>query len=126
MQPRFATQQNILGFDVLGVGYATIDGTNRRALRLFMKTDTFGTFIGHDVIKIVGNRHLRGSGIDHDAMKRKLVNALYGLCTDLGIMVVAEGVETPAERDALVKIGCNYLQGYLFARPAGPFPEAQF
>ncbi len=65
-------------------------------------------------------------GVDTDAVKRKLVGALRTLCTDLGIMVVAEGVETPNERDTLVQLGCNYFQGYLFARPAPPFTEPTY
>ena len=39
------------------------------------------------------------------------------------IEVVAEGIETIAERDALVALGCDKLQGYLFARPGAPFPQ---
>jgi EAL domain-containing protein (putative c-di-GMP-specific phosphodiesterase class I) len=37
-------------------------------------------------------------------------------------MVVAEGVESPEERDMLIDLGCDLLQGYLFARPAPAFP----
>jgi EAL domain-containing protein (putative c-di-GMP-specific phosphodiesterase class I) len=36
--------------------------------------------------------------------------------------LVGEGVETAAERDTLVALGCDLLQGYLFARPAAGFP----
>jgi len=41
---------------------------------------------------------------------------------DLSIEVVAEGIETCAERDTLVSLGCDKLQGYLFAKPARGFP----
>lgn len=64
--------------------------------------------------------------VDTDPVKRKLVRVLGDLCRDLGILVVAEGVETPGERDTLVEQGCDLLQGYLFARPGAPFPEACF
>ena len=39
------------------------------------------------------------------------------------MLVVAEGVETLAERDVLVEAGCDLLQGYLLAKPGKPFPE---
>lgn len=65
-------------------------------------------------------------GIDHTPIKQRLVGALQTLSEPLGILVVAEGVETPAERDALVAQGCDLFQGYLFAHPGFPFPPARF
>ena len=65
-------------------------------------------------------------GVDQDPVKRKLVRVLQDLCQDLGILVVAEGVETTSERDTLVGLGCDLLQGYLFARPGAPFPCPTF
>ncbi len=65
-------------------------------------------------------------GIDHTPIKQRLVGALQTLSEPLGILVVAEGVETLAERDALVAQGCNLFQGYLFAQPGFPFPTARF
>ena len=65
-------------------------------------------------------------GVEADAVKRKLVRVLTDLCHDLNITVVAEGVETVAERDTLVDMGCDLFQGYLFARPGAPFPEPKF
>jgi EAL domain-containing protein (putative c-di-GMP-specific phosphodiesterase class I) len=60
-------------------------------------------------------------GIDEDPVKRRLAGLLIQLCQDLGISVVGEGVETVAERETLVQLGCDLLQGYLFGRPAPPF-----
>lgn len=64
--------------------------------------------------------------LDKDVVRRRLVQLLTQLCNDLRISVVAEGVETPAERDALIDLGIDLLQGYLFARPAAPFVTPQF
>ena len=44
----------------------------------------------------------------------------------LDIQVIGEGVENAAERDALVGLGCDLLQGYLFARPARAFAAPAF
>jgi len=57
-------------------------------------------------------------GLDQHPTKRKLVTSVVELCRDLGILVVAEGVETGAERDVLLRVGCDLLQGYLLGRPA--------
>lgn len=62
-------------------------------------------------------------GLDASPKKRKIVESMTRLCRDMGILVVAEGVETMAERDTLREIGCDLLQGYLFAKPGKPFPE---
>jgi EAL domain-containing protein (putative c-di-GMP-specific phosphodiesterase class I) len=39
------------------------------------------------------------------------------------MLVVGEGVENAAERDCLVELGCDLLQGYFFAKPGRPFPQ---
>jgi len=54
--------------------------------------------------------------------KQKLIRSMTALCKDMGMMVVGEGVESVEERDALIELGCDLLQGYLFAQPAAPFP----
>jgi len=64
--------------------------------------------------------------VDSEPIKQRLVASLQTLGGPLGITVVAEGVETNAERDALVAIGCDLLQGYLFAPPARSFPVVTF
>jgi len=61
-------------------------------------------------------------GIDQSPTKQKVVGSLVALCEDMGKVVVVEGVETVGERDALLELGCDLLQGYLFAKPGPPFP----
>ncbi len=46
-----------------------------------------------------------------------LTEAIIALAHKLGIKTIAEGVETPAQQDYLMTFGCDYLQGYLYARP---------
>lgn len=56
-------------------------------------------------------------GIAQEETKQRLVGSIMALCKDMGMLVVAEGVETEEERDTLVSLGCDLLQGYLFAKP---------
>lgn len=115
---------------------ATLDGVkdvrqrvgDLRALGFRVALDDLGsgyaglTSFAHlepDVVKLdmvlVRDMHLHQT-------KKKLVSSVVQLCQDMGIATIAEGVETPDERDALVECGCDLLQGYLFARPGRPFP----
>ena len=48
---------------------------------------------------------------------KAIVQAVVGLGGQLGMGIVAEGVETEAQMDMLVALGCTHLQGYLFSRP---------
>lgn len=65
-------------------------------------------------------------GVDADSRRQSVVRSMKQLCDDLGVLVVAEGVETPAERDMLAELGCDLLQGYLFARPQRGFEAPRF
>lgn len=60
--------------------------------------------------------------IERHATKRRLVGSVATLCKELGLLVVAEGVETEAELEQVIACGCDLVQGYLFARPGRPFP----
>lgn len=55
--------------------------------------------------------------------KQRVVRSMTQLCADLGLPVVAEGVECQQERDVLIELKCDLLQGYFFAQPAPPFVE---
>ncbi|MCG8554187.1 MAG: response regulator [Proteobacteria bacterium] len=54
--------------------------------------------------------------------KQKLIRSMAELCRDMGVHLIAEGVETREECDVLAAIGCDLFQGYLFARPGNPLP----
>jgi EAL domain-containing protein (putative c-di-GMP-specific phosphodiesterase class I) len=64
--------------------------------------------------------------IDREPTKRRIISAMASLCREMNVLVIAEGIETPAERDTLVSLGCDLMQGYLFAKPGKPFPTPQF
>lgn len=64
--------------------------------------------------------------VDISATKQKLVRSMTALCKDMGMLVVAEGIETAAERDTLIELGCDLLQGFRFAKPGKPFPEVSW
>jgi EAL domain-containing protein (putative c-di-GMP-specific phosphodiesterase class I) len=57
------------------------------------------------------------AGIDVEPVKRKLVGSIVSVSREMGIAVVAEGVETVGERDAAAELGCDLMQGFLFRRP---------
>ena len=56
--------------------------------------------------------------IDTSAAKQAIVAGIVSICSKLEIKVLAEGIETPAERDSLRDAGISLMQGYLFCRPA--------
>src|SRR5439155_9198654 len=70
-----------------------------------------------------------------DKGAQHLVRAMIGVAQGLGVDVIAEGVETEAQRLELVAAGCPVMQGYLFAHPgpsesvepflAGEYPAAE-
>jgi len=56
-------------------------------------------------------------GITTNQRNTLMIKHLVQLCRELGIELVAERVETPSQRKALMDLGVPYGQGYLFARP---------
>ncbi|WP_349369317.1 EAL domain-containing protein [Salinarimonas sp.] len=107
---------------------AEIGGTlaRLRALGVGIALDDFGTgyaSLAHlrrfpvDRLKID-----RGfvEGIGRDADADALVGGIVDLAHGLALEVVAEGIETPAQRAALARMGCDVGQGYLFAPPLPP------
>jgi EAL domain-containing protein (putative c-di-GMP-specific phosphodiesterase class I) len=56
--------------------------------------------------------------IDADPARRAIVRAVVGMTRELGVRLVAEGIETRAESEALAALGVRLQQGYRFAKPA--------
>ncbi len=92
-----------IAVDDLGAGYASLSAI---------------AMIEPDVVKL--DMTLIRS-VDTLPTKQRLVRAMTSLSRELGAHVVAEGVETEAERDCLIDLGCDLLQGWLFARPQRAF-----
>lgn len=95
-----------------------------RAIGVRIAIDDFGT--GHSglaylqrlpaqVVKI-DQSFVRGMG-EGNERDRILVRAMISLAHQLGLQVVAEGVETAAVDAALITLGCDEAQGYFYARP---------
>jgi len=55
--------------------------------------------------------------IDKSRSRQAIIRATVGMCEELGIEIIGEGVETPSECSALYDLGITKMQGYLFGRP---------
>jgi diguanylate cyclase (GGDEF)-like protein/PAS domain S-box-containing protein len=92
-----------------------------------LSLDDFGT--GHssmDYLKFLPVDELKierrfVAGLLSDRRDRAIVSAIIHLAHDLGLRVVAEGIETAEQAELLGDLGCDIGQGYYFARP-GPMP----
>lgn len=89
-----------IALDDIGAGYAGLNSF---------------TLLDPDIVKL-DNVLIRD--LDGAPTKRRLVASMTKLCADLGMQVVAEGIETEREREVLVELGCDLMQGFLFAHPA--------
>jgi len=88
--------------DDFGTGYSSLSYLRRLPL---------------DTLKI--DKAFIGTICDDDASKA-IVNAIIQMAKALGMAVVAEGVETGEVSEALTAMGCDFGQGYYFARPISP------
>ncbi len=92
-----------IAIDDLGAGYAGLS-TFATLEPEFVKLD----------MELIRNLH-------EVPVKQRLVKHMTALCHDMGMRVVAEGIETEIERDTVAALGCDLLQGYLFGHPAAGF-----
>lgn len=88
--------------------------------------DDFGT--GYSSLSLLSELPTDGIKIDssfthqlnRDKVKTSVITAIIRLCNDLGISVIAEGIETEEQLQTLLELGCGYGQGYLLGRPQAP------
>jgi EAL domain-containing protein (putative c-di-GMP-specific phosphodiesterase class I) len=88
-----------VAIDDFGTGYSSLDQLRRMPV---------------DVIKV--DRSFVRAMSDGDS-DRELVAAVVGMGRALRLTVVAEGIETDEQAEVLRELGCNFGQGFLFARP---------
>jgi EAL domain-containing protein (putative c-di-GMP-specific phosphodiesterase class I) len=100
-----------------------------KALGISFAMDDFGT--GHSSLSYLTQLPLNQVKIDQSFVRNiglqvsdsVIIDTIIGMASNLGLEVIAEGVETTAQRDFLLAHGCHLFQGYLFAKPV---PIAQF
>ena len=96
------------------------------ALGVHIAVDDFGTGysalsrLHHFPIDTVKIDRSFITGIERDANKAQLVQGIVSLAESLNLVVVAEGIEHPAQAEALRAMRAHYGQGYLFSRPVAP------
>jgi len=99
----------------------TFEGLAR--IGVFLSIDDFGT--GYSSLNYLRQLPAQQLKIDRSFVNdlensedaRAVVAAVVGLAHALGLRVVAEGVETGGQRDILLAMGCDELQGFFYARP---------
>lgn len=57
-------------------------------------------------------------GVESSKSRQAIARGMLRICQELGIQVIAEGIETANERDFSLHQGVRLMQGYLFARPS--------
>ena len=62
------------------------------------------------------------AGLVPGSRTHKLIKHIVELCAELGATIIAEGIETRGELEAVAEAGIRFVQGFLIARPAYPLP----
>lgn len=97
-----------------------------RELGIRMALDDFGT--GYSSLAQLKRLPINYIKIDKSFIKnlsrttedKIIVRTIINMAHNLGLYVIAEGIETKAQRDVLIELGCDYGQGFYFAEPLDP------
>lgn len=90
---------------------------------LTLSLDDFGT--GYSSLSLLSGLPINELKIDksfvdevnHSQQSLLMVENIIGIARNYGMSVLAEGVETEAQKNSLLKLGCDCFQGYLFSKP---------
>ncbi len=102
---------------------ATVVHQTLKRMGVMLALDDFGTgysslthLLNYPVDTIKVDRAFIAN-LGRDKVSNTIVSGVTSLAHGLGMSVVAEGVETPQQRDELTRMGCDSCQGFYFARP---------
>src|SRR6185369_10259417 len=87
-------------------------GTRYSSLNYLRRFSISSLKIDQSFVRDIGNGHGSNS----------IIHAIMGIARSFGLHVLAEGVETETQKQALLSLGCDEMQGFLFSRP---LPAAQ-
>ncbi len=97
--------------------------TELQEMGVKLHLDDFGT--GYSSLQYLSNMKFDALKIDKSFLRElcsnpqasDLVKSMLGIAQNLGMQVVAEGIETVEQQEQLRELGCGYGQGYLFSKP---------
>ena len=129
----FAIEQNFrMNCEILESGLADVAHISRtlarlRTMNFTISVDDFGTGTSNlkqlrglnaDFIKI-DKSFVSGVGIEDASIRSSLIPHILEIAREVGVEVIAEGVETFVQAQVLMELGIRYAQGFFFARPVG-------
>jgi EAL domain-containing protein (putative c-di-GMP-specific phosphodiesterase class I) len=120
---------NLLEFEITErTFFSNYEVVNKNLLKLKQKKikiaiDDFG--IGYSSLSLLPQLPIDNikidkifvSNLENDKNKRILAKNIIKFCKDLNFDVIAEGVETQKQKEILLELGCDKMQGYLFSVP---------
>ncbi len=111
------TEQHLLEMRGAGIQVAIDDfGTGYSSMAYLKKFDVDYLKIDHSFVRATEPN-------DHS---RTIAKTIIAMAHQLGLKVIAEGIETPEQRDWLSRLGCDFGQGFLFSRPIPPQDFGRF
>lgn len=108
-----------IAIDISDTTRSTFDRINASGMNVSI--DDFG--MGHSSLLYLCDFHANVIKIDmalirdivNDKQKQTIVASIISLCKQLGVSVIAEGVETTEQANLLNQLGCQYFQGFLYS-----------